>query len=86
VELKERLAREESGSPARSTPPGEQVRHLMMGLAASLWRRRLPAGSGRRLWMFGPAPRRVMTAAGPVAFGSGSCPPCYMHHADRKVR
>jgi hypothetical protein len=40
----------------------------MLGLAAagSLLRRHLPAGSGRRLWMFGPALRRVITAAGPV--------------------
>jgi hypothetical protein len=46
----------------------ELVRHLTLGLQASgsLWRRRLPADPQRRMWTFGPALRRTVTANGPV--------------------
>ncbi len=46
----------------------ERVRHLTLGLEASgsLWRRRLPTDPQRRMWTFGPALRRTVTANGPV--------------------
>ncbi|GAA3388671.1 hypothetical protein [Cryptosporangium minutisporangium] len=64
-ELAERVAQQAGAQDAAE----ERIRHLTLGLAASeaLWRRRLPTDPARRVWLFGPALRRVVTAAGPVA-------------------
>lgn len=47
----------------------ERLRRLQFGLllSRSLWRRRVPGDSVRRLAVVGPALRDVLTAAGPVA-------------------
>jgi hypothetical protein len=68
VELQEKLVADAVRQAGALDGAGRHVRDLDLGLAAggSLWRRRLPADPGRRLWTFGPALRRVMTAAGPV--------------------
>lgn len=46
----------------------QRVRHLTFGLAAarSLWARRVPADDQRRMSVFGPALRRMVTATGTV--------------------
>jgi len=68
VELQEELAELVARQAGALEAAAERVRHLALGLAASaaLWRRRLPSNAGRRIWLFGPALRRVMTASGPV--------------------
>lgn len=68
VELQERLAAEATRQAGALDNAAQRIRHLSAGLAASgsLWRRRLPADANRRLWLFGPALRRVATQAGPV--------------------
>jgi len=68
VELQEKLVAEAIRQSGALDGAGRHVRDLRLGLAAagSLWRRRLPTDPGRRLWTFGPALRRVMTAAGSV--------------------
>lgn len=47
----------------------QRLGQLEFGLAAAgaLWRRRLPADPARRIWLFGPALRRVVTEAGTAA-------------------
>ncbi|MEV8097956.1 hypothetical protein [Kitasatospora sp. NPDC085879] len=69
VRLQEQLveeAREHAGALAVAA---QWLGRLSLGLAASgaLWRRRLPADPLHRLWLFGPALRRVVTPQGPVA-------------------
>jgi hypothetical protein len=46
----------------------QRIAHLAMGLEAAraLWNRRLPADTGRRLRVFGPATARMETAGGSV--------------------
>ncbi len=68
VEIQERLAAEANRQAGALDNAAQRVRHLGAGLAASgaLWRRRLPVDANRRLWLFGPALRRVVTAAGSV--------------------
>jgi hypothetical protein len=68
VEIQERLAAEANRQAGALDNAAQRVRHLSAGLAASaaLWRRRLPVDANRRLWLFGPALRRVVTPAGSV--------------------
>jgi hypothetical protein len=68
VEMQEELAELAAQHAGALEVAAERVRHLTLGLAAagSLWQRRLPAGPGRRVWLLGPALRRVMTEAGSV--------------------
>ena len=68
VERQEELAELAAQHAGALDVAAERVRHLTLGLAAagSLWQRRLPAGPGRRVWLLGPALRRVMTDAGSV--------------------
>ncbi|HEX8135504.1 MAG TPA: hypothetical protein VF880_18990, partial [Actinomycetes bacterium] len=69
----------------------QRIRHLVAGLAAagSLWTRRLPADPLRRLAVFGPAMRRMMTATGTVrdhvAGGVRPLPPALFSSAARRV-
>jgi hypothetical protein len=69
----------------------QRIRHLATGLAAagSLWTRRLPADPMRRLAIFGPALRRMMTATGTVrdraAGGVRPLPPALFSSAARRV-
>ena len=46
----------------------QRIRHLSMGLAAarSLWNRRVPVDDVRRMTLFGPALRRMVTTTGTV--------------------
>ncbi|GAA0554324.1 hypothetical protein [Actinomadura livida] len=69
VELQEELADRAARQAGALSVAAERVRHLSLGLAASgaLWRRRLPAEPNRRVWLLGPALRRVVTSSGPVA-------------------
>ena len=68
VEFQTELADLLSRQAGAEATVAERVRHLALGLEASgsLWRRRLPADPQRRMWTFGPALRRVVTANGPV--------------------
>jgi hypothetical protein len=68
VELQEELAELAAEQAGALQVAAERVRHVSLGLATSagLWRRRLPADPVRQLWLFGPALRRVSTAAGPI--------------------
>lgn len=47
----------------------QRVRHAALGLAASraLWKRRVPTEPEERLWLLGPALRRMMTSTGSLA-------------------
>jgi hypothetical protein len=68
VELQEELAELVARQAGALDVVAERARHLALGVAASgaLWRRRLPADANRRVWLFGPALRRVMTPSGPI--------------------
>jgi hypothetical protein len=68
VELQEELAELTAQQAGALDVAEERIRHLSLGIAASgsLWRRRLPADPDRRVWLFGPALRRVMATTGPV--------------------
>lgn len=61
---------DEAAAQYGGLPVAEQrLGQLDLGLAAAgtLWRRRLPADPARRIWLFGPALRRVVTDAGTAA-------------------
>ncbi|GAA3077359.1 hypothetical protein [Streptosporangium carneum] len=69
IRLQETLveeAREHAGAQAVAA---QRLAYLSLGLAASgaLWAKRLPSDALRRLWLLGPALRRVVTPDGPVA-------------------
>jgi hypothetical protein len=69
VEIQEELAERVAQQAGAQDATESRVRHLTLGLAVSgsLWRRRLPGDPARRVWLFGPALQRVVTADGPVA-------------------
>ncbi len=69
VEAQEELAAEATRQAGALDNAAQRVRHLTLGLAATvtLWRRRLPADPTRRLWLLGPALGRVVTPRGPAA-------------------
>ncbi len=69
----------------------QRIRHLTLGLGASrsLWRRRLPTDPMHRLWLYGPALRRMVSGQGPVlgqvAGGERPLPPRLFSSAARRV-
>jgi hypothetical protein len=69
TELQDDLADEAARQYGALTIAEQRLGHLEFGLAAAgaLWRRRLPADPARRIWLFGPALRRVVTSAGTAA-------------------
>jgi hypothetical protein len=69
VDLQDELAAEAERQAGALAEAAQRLRDLSAGRAAagSLWARRLPAEPARRLWLLGPAMRRVVTPAGPVA-------------------
>ena len=75
----ELLGREAARIAGAYEEAAERLRRLRLGLLAarSLWKRRVPADSTRRLGLLGPALRDVLTADGPVAQ--------VMEHADRAL-
>lgn len=68
VLLQEELAAEAQAHAGALAVARQRISHLSLGLAAadSLWRRRLPSDPVNRLWMLGPALRRVVTPDGTV--------------------
>ena len=68
VEAQEDLVEEALAHAGSLEAAAESIRDLALGLTAAggLWRRRLPADPGRRLWLLGPALARVATPDGTV--------------------
>ena len=75
----ELLAREAGRLAGSYEEAADRLRRLSLGLLASrsLWKRRVPVDESRRLALFGPALRDVLSAEGPVAER--------MEHGDRSL-
>jgi hypothetical protein len=68
VELQEELVEEVLQQAGALAEAGQRIRELTLGLAAgaALWTRRLPSDPVRRLWVLGPALRRLVTDEGTI--------------------
>jgi hypothetical protein len=69
IRLQEELAAEAAANLGALAEARQRIRDLVLGLASSrrLWDQRLPPDPVDKLWVLGPALRRVVTDAGPVA-------------------
>jgi hypothetical protein len=69
VTRQDQLVGEATKRAGALTVAAQRIRELTLGLAASggLWTRRFPTDPHRRLWLLGPALRRVVTDNGTVA-------------------
>lgn len=69
IRLQEELSTEAASNLGALAEARQRIRDLVLGLNASsaLWSKRLPTKTTDRLWLFGPALRRVITPNGSVA-------------------
>lgn len=69
IRLQDELADEAAANLGALAEARQRVSGLVLGLAASrrLWRSRMPSDPMHRLWLLGPALRRVVTPTGSVA-------------------
>jgi hypothetical protein len=69
IRLQEELVAESAAHAGALGVAAQRIGDLVLGLRAAraLWERRLPADHLRRLWVLGPALRRVVTEDGTVA-------------------
>ncbi|MER5423918.1 hypothetical protein [Streptosporangium roseum] len=69
IRLQEQLVAESTANLGALAESRQRVSDLVLGLHASsaLWKRRMPASPLDRLWLLGPALRRVVTPTGTVA-------------------
>jgi hypothetical protein len=69
IQLQEELSAEASANLGALAETRQRIADLVLGLRAStaLWNRRMPSDPVERLWLLGPALRRVVTPNGTVA-------------------